>query len=89
MSTVDELEMRIAKIEERNQIVEINKSWESSFTRRTIIALFTYLAISMYLYFIVHINPWVNAIVPSIGFLLSTLTLPFIKEMWIKHIYKK
>ena len=29
------------------------------------------------------------AIVPSVGFLLSTLTLPLFKKFWLKNIYKK
>ena len=28
-------------------------------------------------------NPWLNAIIPSLGFLLSTLSLPFFKNIWI------
>lgn len=85
------LEQRIRKIEERNdeillrnKKVELDKAWETSWTRRLLIILFTYLSISLYLKYIVGINPWVNALVPSIGFLLSTLTLPFFKELWLK-----
>jgi hypothetical protein len=35
-------------------------------------------------------NPWINAIVPAVGFYIyiSTLTLPFIKEFWEKYIYR-
>lgn len=83
------LEERIAKIEERNRKVETDKAWETSYTRRILIVLFTYLAIALYLKFIVRIEPWINAIVPSIGFLLSTLTLPFFKSLWKKTVYKK
>jgi len=83
------LEQRIKKIEERNSKVELDKSWETSYTRRILLAIFTYLAIVLYLKFIVGIEPWFNAIVPSIGFLLSTLTLPFFKNIWTKYIYKK
>jgi len=89
MDRYEELEKRVEKIESRNREVEKNKAWETSFTRRVLLIIFTYLAIALYLHFIVHINPWLNAIVPSIGFLLSTLTLPFFKNLWEKHIYKK
>jgi hypothetical protein len=82
------LEERIEKIESRNREVEKNKDWETSWTRRSLIALFTYLSIALYLKFIVGIDPWINAIVPTIGFLLSTLTLPYFKKLWTKHIYK-
>lgn len=83
------LEERVAKIEERNKRVEKDKAWETSWTRKALIALFTYLAISLYLKFIVGINPWINAIVPTVGFLLSTLTLPWFKTLWSKYIHKK
>lgn len=89
MPTIDELEKRIKKLEDRNKGVELNKAWETSFYRRILIIIFTYLAIALYLKFIVGINPWINAIVPSIGFLLSTLTLPWFKKMWSRYIYKK
>lgn len=83
------LEKRIEKIEERNSKVELDKSWETSWTRKILLAIFTYIAIALYLKFVVGINPWVNAIVPSVGFLLSTLTLPYFKKLWNKYIYNK
>lgn len=84
MESVDELESRIEAIEKRNKNVEEDKAWETSWMRRGLIALFTYLSIALYLKFIVGINPWINAIVPTIGFLLSTLTLPFFRKLWEK-----
>jgi hypothetical protein len=88
MATITELEERILKVEKRNREVELNKSWEVSWSRRILIAIFTYLAIALYLKFIVHIDPWINAIVPTTGFLLSTLTLPFFKTLWAKYLHK-
>ncbi|HXS15528.1 MAG TPA: hypothetical protein VN711_05325 [Candidatus Saccharimonadales bacterium] len=79
------LEERVAKIEERNRKVEIDKAWETSSTRRVLLIVFTYLAIALYLKFIVGINPWINAIVPAVGFLLSTLSLPYFKKIWAKY----
>ncbi|MBF0102737.1 MAG: hypothetical protein HQK77_17690 [Desulfobacterales bacterium] len=78
---------RIEKIEERNKTVEMNKAWESSITRRILLMIFTYLAIGIYLNVISVNDPWLNAIVPSIGFMLSTLSLPFFKKLWEKYIY--
>src|SRR5438128_1687873 len=82
MATIEE---RVEKIEQRNKNVELDKKWETSWTRRGLIALFTYLAIALYLEFVVGIDPWVNAIVPTVGFLLSTLTLPYFKSLWLKN----
>lgn len=86
---MNNLEKRIERIEKRNKKVEIDKAWETSWTRRFLIAVFTYLAIALYLKFIVRIDPWINAIVPTVGFLLSTLTLPFFKSLWEKHVLKR
>lgn len=83
------LEDRISKIESRNNKVEADKAWEISFTRKLLLIIFTYLAIGLYLNAINVAEPWLNAIVPAVGFLLSTLTLPFFKNLWIKYIYKK
>lgn len=89
MDKFSDLEKRVEQIESRNKDVELNKAWETSMTRRLLIALFTYLAIAGYIKFILEIDPWINAIVPTVGFLLSTLTLPFFKDFWIKHLYRK
>jgi len=84
MSSVQQLEDRVSQLESRNKKVETNKSWETSRTRRAVLIIFTYLAIGFYLDAIKVNNPWLNAIVPSVGFLLSTLTLPFFKKLWEK-----
>lgn len=83
------LEERVERIERRNDRVEIDKAWETSYTRKILLVAFTYIAIALYLKFIVRIDPWINAIVPSVGFLLSTLTLPYLKKLWSKYIYRK
>ncbi len=79
-----DFEKEIQELKERNKRVEADKAWETSWTRRALIALFTYLAIALYLLAINVPSPWLNAIVPTIGFLLSTLTLPVFKKMWIR-----
>jgi hypothetical protein len=89
MANIEDLERRIEKIEKRNKNVEADKAWETSWTRKILIAVFTYTAIALYMLFVLEINPWVNAIVPTVGFLLSTLTFPYFKDFWEKYIYKK
>lgn len=79
--------LEIESIKMRNRRVEIDKAWETSWTRRGLISVFTYLAVGGYFYSIGVARPWVNAIVPTIGFLLSTLTLPWFKKMWVKRFY--
>lgn len=89
MSTIEELEQRITRVEERNRRVELGKAWETSFTRKFFIALFTYLAIAIYMFAIGINNPWLNAIIPTVGFLLSTLTLSFVRQFWEKYFNRK
>lgn len=86
---METLEQQIQKIEERNQRVETDKAWEASWTRRILLTLFTYLAIGVYLWVIGILRPWLNAIVPAVAFMISTLTMPFFKRLWLKSFRKK
>lgn len=81
---METFEKKIQRIEERNKKVEIDKAWETSWTRRLLLSLFTYLAIGAYLWSIRVPRPWLNAIVPAVGFMISTLTMPFFKQRWLK-----
>ena len=80
MDRLSELENRITKIEERNNKVELDKKWEIGATRRILLMLFTYLAIVFYFEAINVPSPYASAVVPTVGFLLSTLTLPILKR---------
>lgn len=80
-----DLEKRLSAIEERNAKVEADKAWETSWTRRIAIAVLTYLVIVAYLHFVIHVEPWLNALVPVAGFLLSTLTISYLKKFWIEN----
>ncbi|MDO8741653.1 MAG: hypothetical protein Q7J11_00735 [Candidatus Roizmanbacteria bacterium] len=88
MTSISDLEKEITAIKNRNKKVEIDKAWETSLTRKILLMIFTYLAISFYLRAINIDKPWLNAIVPSIGFLLSTLTLTYFKKIWEKYSHK-
>jgi hypothetical protein len=85
MTSEKDLEKRIKNIEERNKRVESDKAWETSLTRRLLLVTFTYLAVGFYLQAIGIKDPWLNAIVPAVAFMLSTLTLPFFKKIWLKY----
>jgi peptidoglycan/LPS O-acetylase OafA/YrhL len=79
-----DLEARIEAIEARNRKVEQDKAWEVSWTRRVSIGALTYAVIVVYLFVINNSNPWVNAAVPVVGFVLSTLALSWVKTIWQK-----
>lgn len=79
------LEERISKIEIRNSKVEKEKQWETSWTRKLSIALITYCLLAAYLGIVLKVDPFMNAIVPTVGFLLSTMSLSIIKNVWVKR----
>ncbi|HLB66633.1 MAG TPA: hypothetical protein VJJ78_03515 [Candidatus Saccharimonadales bacterium] len=76
------LESRVAAIEARNAKVEQDKDWETSWTRRISIGLLTYAVIVIYLIVINNDKPFINAAVPAVGFLLSTLVLRQVRNIW-------
>jgi len=77
-----DVEAEIKSIKERNARVEADKAWETSFARRAIIAAGTYVLSAIFLLTINAQNPYLAALVPALGFLISTLTLPFLKAAW-------
>ena len=79
-----DIEKEVKQIVDRNKRVESDKAWETSFARRIIVALMTYLMIVLFLWIIKIPNPWLNALVPAIAFMLSTLSLPFFKRIWLR-----
>ena len=84
MTTLEELQLEIEEIKKRNQRVETDKAWETSWTRKTIILLLTYIVIVVFFFFAQLPKPFTNAIVPAIAFVLSTLTVPLFKKWWLK-----
>lgn len=81
------LEERVNKIEERNKKGELNKSWETSWTRRICIMILTYIVVVFYSYLTTKINNiFLSSLVPVIGFTLSTASLNIIRKLWEKKI---
>ncbi len=76
-------------IRKRNKQVESNKAWETSWSRRILITAMTYFLVVFFLWYVGLTQPWIAALVPALGFFLSTLTLPPAKKFWTRYIYKK
>lgn len=84
MSSNSDLIKRIESLETRNTRVEAEKAWETSWVRKAGIMVLTYLVIVSYLHFVVrNESPFIHAIVPVLGFFLSTLTLSILKKYWL------
>lgn len=82
------IEKEIELIKERNKKVELDKCWETSWTRKICIAVLTYFVVVLYSYIIKQFdNIWLSSLVPVLGFILSTLSIKFVRKIWEK--YKK
>ena len=80
-----DVEREIQAIKERNRKVELDKKWETSIERKALIAILTYIVIALIFTSANVPNALFNALIPTIGFLLSTLTLNFAKQQWTKN----
>ena len=81
-----DLENEIAKIKERNKRVELDKAWETSWTRKICICILTYIVVVIYSYLInKNNNIWLSSLVPVIGF---TLSLKYIRKIWERKLNK-
>lgn len=87
--TNEEIQKELEALKERNKRVEANKAWETSWTRKIVILVLTYFVVVVFFVVADLGNPFVNAIVPTMGFFLSTITAPFVKNWWLARVYKK
>ena len=79
----------VEDILKRNNRVEGDKAWETSMTRRAVIAIITYCIAALFMYRIGVPDPFLNALVPTGGYMLSTLSLVFIKRWWLTYVYNQ
>lgn len=82
-------DLDLGAIKQRNVKVEAEKAWETCWTRRLCIAVLTYIVALAYMNYVGLSNPILGAFVPSGGYLLSTLSIPFAKDFWLNNVYKK
>lgn len=77
------IEEEINKIKERNKRVELDKKWETCWTRKICIMILTYIVVIIYSYLIKEYdNIFLSFLVPVIGFTLSTLSLKIVRKIW-------
>lgn len=85
---LNEIQRELDLIKTRNKKVEANKAWETSWSRKILIAIITYILLVIFM----HINeidkPFINGLIPTFAFLISVSTLPYFKKLWIKK-YRK
>jgi len=88
MPTLNGLQEEIEKLKERNRKVEADKGWETSWSRKLIIFTLTYIAITIYFFAARLPEPFLNSLVPAAAFVISTMSLPFFKNIWMKYLRK-
>jgi hypothetical protein len=86
---IADLEARVAAIEKRNHRVERHKTFEHSWTRRIFVSIMTYFFAAGILSAIGNSTPWESAFVPVAGFILSTISLASIEQVWKQRIYER
>ena len=83
------IEKEIQQIHERNKRVEAEKDWEGSFSRIFLICLITYVTTAV-IFAVIGVELYLlNAFIPTIGFFMSTQSLPPIKKWWINRRLSK
>ncbi|MDB5258932.1 MAG: hypothetical protein JWO73_140 [Candidatus Taylorbacteria bacterium] len=80
-----EIEQDIQDIKDRNSKVGAEKAWEVSLFRKVSIAAITYIIASVAMYFIGVSNYLLSALIPTLGYILSTQSLPLLKQWWIRR----
>ena len=80
---IKELENKIEQIEKRNKKVEGDKAWETSNLRKVLIIISTYVFAVLYLTIADTTNPYFGAVVPCVGFYLSTQSIKLVKKWYL------
>ncbi len=83
-----QIQEQLNQIIERNSRVELEKAWETSSTRKLVIVLLTYIVTCAFLYTINEPIFLLKALVPVVGYILSTLSIPKIKKIWQNRVYR-
>jgi len=89
MASLESLEKDIREIQKRNQRVELDKAWETSAERTLLVVMLTYAVVVLFFLTAKLPDPFINALIPSIAFLLSTRSIPMVKKYWIRARTKK
>ncbi|MEI6266991.1 MAG: hypothetical protein WCP14_03830 [bacterium] len=84
-----DIEKEIIEIKARNKRVDGDKAWERSKFRIIIVSLLTYIVVVIVFNLIGVESYLLSALIPTIGYILSTFTIPVVKKWWLKNRYDK
>lgn len=85
MNELEQIKKDIEEIKERNVRVEKDKAWETSLSRKILVTILTYVVIVLFFFFAKLPEPFLNAVVPTVAFVLSTASIPFFKKIWVEN----
>lgn len=89
LERLERLESEVEEIRVRNCRVESDKAWELSRSRVLLLLILTYLLTSL-VFWIIGVQYFLlNALIPTLGYYLSTQSLPFVKKWWLSRINSK
>lgn len=81
---IEAIEQELAVIRERNARVEADKAWETGPVRVVSVMIVTYMIASIVLTTIGNDAPMRNALIPTLGYYLSTRSLRIVRAVWSK-----
>lgn len=82
--TVLEHELEFTRNQKRE--LQLHLAWDRSWTKIVLLTVVTYIVIAFVFYCIGSKKYFVNAIIPSVAYFISTRSLSFVKKIWLqKH----
>ena len=75
----------IESLKKRNKKVELEKAWEISLERKISVAVITYIIVVIIMYFLNFENIFINALIPTIWYILSTIGVNPMKNIYIRR----
>jgi len=81
---VEDMKEQIESLKARNIRVEAEKKWETSWQRKLGIIVTTYFVMILVFWSLGNDRPLLNAIIPTLGYTLSTLSMGWVKTLFLK-----
>lgn len=85
---LEDLEKEISEIKKRNLKVEQEKAWEISKERKVLVLISTYIIMSVVMLLLKFDKPFLNALIPTLWYFLSTLSINFFKKIYLNKHFK-
>jgi len=83
--TIKSMTTRLSNAQESQLLRAYNEEFAGSWIRIGLLMMVTYVVLSLYMNLVQVDRPWVNAVVPTVGYQLSTLHLPCFNHFYVKR----